>query len=307
MGCTRELVNFVDTQHYAYLITDEDTSKQIFIPLKEAFDYIRFRIVNRKNRLADAYEMAGSAYKAIIPPANLIPAVKFLYTNFEDQFTEIGDRTFREWGPWLFNEACMILKSTDESGRIDLGDGFVVPNPEERGCIYDAIFNQGKTLKRAMFGCCPDIIYPETAYVLIEDQIVNKHYQFFEAVRNAHTGIIGPIPTAGGRIALGEEFVIPSESELSDIGDAIFNLGWTLSQAYAQICPDITPVAKAISCIEKKILGTGSVIMSPSSGESFTDIYKSCYKELAGTKNILIYGLIASFGLFIILRNKKTG
>jgi hypothetical protein len=290
MNCTREYVNIGDTEHYAHKITDVDTGKYVYVPTKEAFNYIRFRIVNRGDRLADAYEKAGSIYKSIIPPANLIPAFKLLYTNFEI-INDQGARVFQDYGPWVFEEACMILKGTDEEGRIDLGDGFIVPSPEERVCIYNAFFNQGKTLKRAMFGCCPDIIYPESAYALIEKQITDssKHYQFFDAVRNAHTGIVGP--TRGGRIIL-DNLVIPSESELFDLGNAIFNLGMTLSEAYSRICSDITPSIDKITCIESKIFRMGELNMS------WSDIYRSC--AVKETKNILLYGIIAGLGLILI-------
>lgn len=285
MNCTIK-TKMLDSASFAFLLKDEFSGKSVYIPQPEAFEYIRFRI-NKGDRIADAYEQAGEAFTRIVPDANLTPCIKLLYTNFKDQFNEERDRVFRPFGDWVFEEACLCLQTTQINGRIDLGDGFIVPNGEERTCIIDKMFNGAMNLAGALFSCCPDITYPTQQLGFIEDQLRNTSYPFYNVVRNAHTDY-KRVNYKADRIVIADGLVVPSSDEIAEIEIGL-NSGMNLTQAYFNIANDILPPAIMIKCIEDKIKNTSA---------SWLDIFKSCQ----GGNKTLYYVIAGALALFLFAK-----
>ena len=282
---------------YAFKVIDEATGKYTWIPRSDIFDYIRFRIVNRGDRLADAYKNAGEAYTRIVPEANILPCMKLLYTNYEDNFNEQRQRIFRPFGEWIFEEACFCLQAVDEKGRINLGDGFIVPTGEERSCVIDKMYNSGMSLSSAMSSCCPDIaLYPTEQLKFIEDQIRNTNFPFYSILKNAHTDYMRlhyPTP----RVDLGGRIIVPSSDEIYEI-EAGLAYGYSLTQAYFNICNDILPVEPLLSCIEGKV---------NTKADTWLNIFKSCQGGGTGNgepKNNTWLYVIVGVGLLLLLSRK---
>jgi hypothetical protein len=275
-----------------------------------AWDYIRFRL-KKGDRIADAYEKAG--YEDIVPPEYLKQAIKdiYLYNHTGALDPVSGEAIDKPYGEWVNEQACQCLNMTDASGRINLGDEFVVPSIAEQDCIRSKILYENISI--AYYECASDIIPPLESLVAIEQKLLNTIESFYSIIKDAHNvyKALHGIPRTGtndsDRVFLGDGFTIPGTDELFDLGDAIFTKGWTLSYAYSIIAPDITPPIEAIPCIESKAHNMGGLNMS------WADIYNVCHdeyvasvasKEKPGGSNMLVYGLVVILGIAVISRIK---
>jgi len=297
-------INYEDNQwlSMAMLIQNTKTGKQVYIPKKDAFEYIRFRTADsadggRGDRLADAYAKAGSAFANIVPDSDILPCIKRIYTNFKDAHDAQRNLIFRPYGDWVLEEACNCLSIYDtETGRTDLGDGFIVPSDSEQACIVDSMFNQAMSLSSAMKSCCPDIQYPTEQLPLIEDSLRKTNYPLYNIIDIAHTAYLqAHYPTP--RVDLGGGIIVPSSDEIYEI-EAGLAYGYSLTQAYFNICNDILPVEPLLSCIEGKV---------NTKADTWLNIFKSCKGSRVDSaepkSNTLIY-VVLGVGLLFLLSRK---
>ena len=302
--------NTYDATRRANLIVSEN-GRYVYMPHNtgdlKPWDYIRYRL-GKGDRIADAYETAGM-YPDTVPEPYLKQCIKDIYLyNHTGQLDPIsGEPIDKPYGEWVLSQACQCLNMTDDTGRINLGDGFVVPNIQEQNCIRGKILDE--SLSIAYYECANDIIPPLESMPEIERKLRNTIQDFYTIIKDAHNNYKAKYGISGtelgsDRILIGDGFTLPSTEECHYLADALFNKGWSLAYAYSVICPGIIPPAEAISCIEGKILSTGSIIMSPTAIGSFANIYDQCHDEYAKSKskggNVLIYGLLAVLGIALI-------
>lgn len=309
MDC-RIKTTFIDNDNWVYLITNENNAS-IYMPPNvgnpKAWDYIRFRL-QKGDRIADAYAKAG--YSQIVPPEYLKQPIKDIYLyNHTGKLDPIsGEPIDKPYGDWVNEQACQCLNMTDDTGRINIGDDFVVPNIHEQDCIRSKVLYENISI--AYYECASDIIPPLESLPMLEDKLLNTIESFYSIMKDAHNSYKAThgIPRTGtndsDRVFLGDGFTIPGTQELYDLSDAIFNKGWTLAYAYSIITPDITPPEVAIPCIESKAHNMGGLNMS------WADIYNVCHDDYVKSKgtsasansNLLVYGLLTILVIALVSR-----
>jgi hypothetical protein len=307
MDCTIK-TKMLDSWRWAYLITN-GSGVSVYMPPNvgdpKAWDYIRFRL-EKGDRIADAYEKAG--YKDIVPPDYLKQAIKDIYLyNHTGQLDPIsGDPIDKPYGDWVNEQACQVLNMTDNTGRINLGDGFVVPNIAEQDCIRGKILYENVSI--AYYECAPDIIAPLESLPYIEDKLLNTIQAFYEIIKDAHITYkaVHNIPRTGtndsDRVFLGDGFTIPSTKERGLLYDAVLVKGKDLTYAFSVICPDITPPADAMGCIDHGIRSAGTMTdWSVFYNDCHDQYVKSKQKESPGS-NILIFALLLILGIAAVSR-----
>jgi hypothetical protein len=273
MNC--KILDFSKTNH-CYNITNEANGKSVWMPDKEGFEYIRYRmdpLEGHNNTIADAYAFAGgnlgNGYEKLIPIGAIVPCIKRIYTNYH-VLNQSGIQVFQPFGQWVLDEACKCLQEITDTNRFDLGDGFIVPNENEWQCIINGMFNSGKTLAEAISLCVPDINYPRTIMKFLEDAIMantDMGYPRYNIIRVAHSAwIVSNTPKS--RITLDNGLVVPSSDEIYKIEYAMFEYDRTLTNAYTiNGWADILPPENLLECIEGKIRGTS---------DTWESIFNSC-------------------------------
>jgi hypothetical protein len=301
MSCT--IYDFSKTNH-CYNITN-DKGKSVWMPDKEGFEYIRYRmdpLEGHNNNIADAYNYAGgylgNGYERLLPTGDIVPCIKRIYTNFHVLNSD-GVQVFQPYGSWVNEEACKCLEQITSTGRFDLGDGFLVPNESEWNCIINGMFNNGRSLAEAVNLCTPDINYPRTIIKFLEDAIranTDMGYPRYNIIRVAHSAwIVSNIPKP--RITLANGLVVPSSDEIYKIEYAI-EYDRTLTNAYTiNGWADILPPEDTLDCIENKIRNTS---------DDWVTIFNACPSKILlpepEKKNTLLYVALGVGALLLFTR-----
>lgn len=297
MNCTWSTKEMIINNTRLWKVTDTDSGRYVYIPYREAFEYIRYRmdpLEGHGNRIEDAYELAGGRYTDYLPEEHMLPCIKLIYTNFQ-VLNQNGVEVFQPFGNWVFDEACKCLQQQTDTSRMDLGDGFIVPNKTEWACIIDKMFNGGMNFAGAVFTCAPDITYPREIIGYLEDAVkanTEVGYPRYNIIRNAHSGwkqIFIPI----SRITLDNGLVVPSSDEIDEIEIGL-NYGMNLTESYFNICNDILPPENMRQCIEDKIRNTSS---------TWIDIFKSCQGE-SQDGNQTLYYVLAGIAALLLFSSK---
>jgi hypothetical protein len=166
----------------AVLVTNPNGLK-IWMPTTEDFDKIRFHIATTSHgggRLAQAYMNEGRL--SLMPSDTYVPCIKAIYqmTAFDPNRKIYVDKPV---GNWIYDEACKCMEKTVGEGRLDLGDGFVVPSSEEQASITTMVMTQGYTLYNAIQKICPNITPPLEAVGCIENSIKSTNWQYYDIYR----------------------------------------------------------------------------------------------------------------------------
>ena len=298
MTCTRTTKAMLINNTRIWKVTDIDSGNYVYIPDQKPFEYIRFLMdphENNYDRMDAAYEKAehefGGRYTDYLPNDDILPCIKLIYTNFTIP-DEHKTRVFQPFGEWVFDEACNCLKQYDsETGRMNLGDGFIVPSETEWACITQNMFNGGMNFSDALYACAPDISYPSSVLGWIEDMIKNKeaHFPRYTIILYAHDQWRA-FNVKTDRIVLGDGLVVPSSDEIAEIEIGL-NAGNDLTSTYIYYgLSDILPPESIRQCIEDKIRNTSS---------TWEDIFKSC-KGGNNNNKTLYYFIAGSLVLLLI-------
>jgi hypothetical protein len=184
MSCTYKayrVKNDIKEEYTAVLVTNPENGLSLSMPNTEDFDKIRFHIATTSHpggTLFNAY--AVSERFRIIPPEEYTSCIKTIY---QMPVYDTNKRIYidKPVGDWIYDEACKCLSKTEE-GRMDLGDGFVVPTLEEQKNII-ALMSDGKTFHDAIQAICPKFTPPMGAIYCIEDKIKSTNLRFYDIYR----------------------------------------------------------------------------------------------------------------------------
>lgn len=191
MSCTAKYDQVRDA---VYVRADNATS--LFMPTLEDFDAIRLHIPTISHtggRLSDAYAQEGFVY--IIPPVQYTSCIKNIYQMIEFDPTK---RIYvdRKVGNWIYDEACKCLSASTIEGRIDIGDGFIVPSPAEQTKISNLVFSSGRSFYNAVKESCPDIVPPVQSLSCIEGLLRTNwtYYDIYRACRAEYVAAQAMLP-----------------------------------------------------------------------------------------------------------------
>jgi len=164
----------------AVKISDSETGISFYMPSVQHFEDIRWHI-KKGSRFIDAYD---TVYRAeylpqFVPPTEYVPCIKAIYTQI------VFDPNLRIWvdrpaGDWIYQEACNCLVGATKEGRIDLGDGFIVPNYDEQTRINSLVFASNYDLYSAIQGICPDITPPLESIACIEQAMRGTNWHYYD-------------------------------------------------------------------------------------------------------------------------------
>ena len=320
MGCTTK-IKYLTSNGRPYWVITNQNGISVSMPSNSGdpkdWNYIQFRL-EKGDRIADAYEKAGCS--EIIPPDYLKQSIKdiYLYSHTGKLIAtgQINPTTGKEifaaedipYGDWVNQQACQCLNMTDDTGRINLGDGFVVPNMQEQDCIRGKVFpgSLSENLSLAYYECASDIIPPTESIAYIENMLKTSIQDFYAIIKDAHNtykaahGITHTGSNDSDRVLLGDGFTIPSTGERALLYDAVLKKGYELAHAYSVICPDITPPPASMACLDAGIKSVGTMT-------DWSVFYNDCHDEYvkanppAGkNSNLLVWGLLVVLGLAVI-------
>jgi len=301
MSCTHSTKPIEKNNTFVWKVTDTDSGRFVYIPKREVFEWIRFRmdpLEGHGNRIADAYNKAedewGGRYADYLPEEDILSSIKDIYTNFH-VLNANGIQVFQPFGTWVLDEACKVLQKTSAGGgRLNLGDGFIVPSKDEWACILDKMFNGGMNFAGAVFTCTPDIIYPRMIIGFLDDAVranTEVGYPRYNIIANAHSEwkrINTPTP----RTTLDNGLVVPSSDEIAKIESGL-SAGNDLTNTYTYYgLTEILPPESMRACIEDKIRNTSS---------TWEDIFNSCGTE-GGNKTL--YYVAVGLGLLLLFSRR---
>ena len=180
--------------NYGAYLVKADNGLSVIMPDTYYFEKIRWYIATvshishtKLGRLSEAYTKAGR--EDIMPPQQYIPCIKAIYqmTDFDPARRVYIDKPA---GDWIYDEACKCLEKTTGEGRIDLGDGFIVPNSSEQTKINTLVFSSNYSLYSAIQSVCPDITPPLESLACIEKALRGTNWQYYDVYRACRTDYV---------------------------------------------------------------------------------------------------------------------
>lgn len=167
-------------------IINENTGLGVHMPGFQKFMDIRFHITTNSGShtggtLQQAY--AEEEYPYLPTNANLIPCIKAIYqmSEYDPVLKAYVDR---KPGEWIYDEACRCVSKAQPDGRVNIGDGFVIPNTQEQTDINALMGQSAFTFIQAMQKTCPDIIPPVDALACIEKWLKGSSLRWYDIYRS---------------------------------------------------------------------------------------------------------------------------
>lgn len=179
-------------------VTNPDNRITVYMPGYQMFQDIRFHIATNSGShgggtLQQAYAEEGYPFYPTIPETesgdvaiireNIIPCIKNIYQMAEyDPVNKVY--VDRKPGEWIYDEACRCVTLAEPGGRMNLGDGFVVPNTQEQTDINALMGQSGYTFIQALQKTCPDIIPPVDALGCIATLLKTTSLRWYDIYRS---------------------------------------------------------------------------------------------------------------------------
>jgi len=187
MNCTYKAIRPASrglSDHTVVLVTNNDNGLELIMPTwgsgHDDFERIRFH-VKQGDHLQVAYSKEPDMWR-IYPEEQYVSCIKDIYLarvyNAQRQLVE------RPVGDWIYDEACKCLAEETTAGRIDIGDGFIVPSPEEQVRIVDYV-TQGTGLLLALKYVDPALVPPLSAISYIEEGLRTTNWRWADIYRAA--------------------------------------------------------------------------------------------------------------------------
>jgi len=191
MNCTYKAIRPAShglSDHTVVLVTNNDNGLELIMPTwgsgHDDFERIRF-YVKQGDHLQVAYSKVPDMWR-IYPEEQYVSCIKDIYLarvyNAQRQLVErpVGD------GIWIYEQACNCLTEATPVGRIDIGDGFIVPTLEEQGRLV-SYMTQGIGLLLALKYVDPALVPPLSAISYIEEGLKTTNWRWADIYRAARS------------------------------------------------------------------------------------------------------------------------
>lgn len=196
MAC--KMVTFFDAAARGNVrqVTNLENGITVYMPGYQMFQDIRFHIATISHdggTLEQAYLTEGYPFypntawigsgDAAIIDENLVACIKNIY-----QMTEYDpiNKVYidRKPGEWIYDEACRCVTKAQPYGRIDIGNGFIVPGNQEQIDINALMGQSAFTFLQSLQKTCPDIIPPADALPCIEKFLKTTTLRWYDIYRS---------------------------------------------------------------------------------------------------------------------------